>query len=223
MSADAAQDIGFATHAPRARGAELEGFKLHRVGVEIEAWVDEAAWHAFGELLQRINQAWEWVVADWLAFGDHRYGDGVYDTAARLFGKSPRTWEDYAYIARNVRASERSEILPVLAHKPVARFSNDPQLQATLLEIAAEHGLSKRVFESVIELYLQGESYAHLLPAELTPLGRARLRAEKERERVRKRALSDADGAGWVEHAREQAERWQRLAEELGAAPGTRT
>src|SRR5690606_20436105 len=61
-----------------------------------------------------------WVVADWLAFGDHKYGDGVYATASRLFGKSARTWEDYAYIARNVRFSERSEVLPVLVHKPVA-------------------------------------------------------------------------------------------------------
>ena len=121
----------------RARGKPLiEGFKVHRVGLEIEDWVDERTWYEFGKLLQQMDYAWEWMVADWLAFGDHKYGDKVYAAASRIFGKAARTWEDYAYIARNVKISERSEILPVLTHKPVARFANDTKLQRTLLGLA---------------------------------------------------------------------------------------
>src|SRR5690606_21092370 len=108
------------TRSRRPRSAPLiEGFKLHAVGLEIEHWVDQRTWYEFGKWLHQIDYAWEWMVADWLAFGDHKYGDQVYRLASRLFGKSERTWEDYAYIARNVRFSERSEILPTLLHKPV--------------------------------------------------------------------------------------------------------
>src|SRR5690606_38221668 len=145
----------------------IEGFKWHRVGLEIDEWVDQRTWYEFGKLLQQVDYAWEWMVADWLAFGDHRYGDQVYASAARLFGKAARTWEDYAYVARNVRISERSEILPVMTHKAVARFADDPELQRSLLAIAEQHGLSKAVFESVIELAVAGKSYQHLLPSHL--------------------------------------------------------
>jgi|GEM_PF-2792053 hypothetical protein len=195
----------------------LKGFRLHAVGVEIEDWVDQRTWYEFGQLLQQVDHAWEWMVADWLAFGDHKYGDQVYATASRLFGKSARTWEDYAYIARNVRTSERSEILPLLLHKPVARFSDDPELQRRLLGIAEQFGLSKVIFEAVIELHLEGKAFDHLLPSQLTPIARARMRADKDRERIRKRALADG-GAEWLEYAREQAEGWARLVKELSSA-----
>lgn len=153
------------------------------------------------------------VVADWLAFGNH-YGDHVYATASHLFGKSARMWEDYAYIARNAGFSERSENLPVLLHKPVARFRGDPELQRRLLGIAEQYGLSKAIFEAVIELDLAGKPYTHLLPSQLTPIARARMRADKERERIRKRARTE-DGLVWLEYAREQAEGWALLVNEL--------
>ncbi|SRR5690606_9155362 len=205
---------GSAQGRPARNRPILRGFTLHAVGVEIEDWVDQRTWYEFGKLLQQMDYAWEWVVADWLAFGDHKYGDGVYATASRLFGKSARTWEDYAYIARNVRFSERSEVLPVLVHKPVARFGDDPDLQRRLLGIAEQYGLSKAIFEAVIDLYLAGKPYDHLLPSQLTPVARARLRAEKDRERVRKRALTTG-GTEWFEYAQEQADGWARLVQEL--------
>jgi hypothetical protein len=225
MTVDRGGNVQAITRAGRSvrsqRKPLIEGFKLHRVGVEIADWVDQRTWYEFGKLLQQADYAWEWMVADWLAFGDHKYGDQIYQSAARLLGKSPRTWEDYSYIARNVRISERSEILPVLSHRPVAPFGEDPALQRKLLTIAEQHGLSKIVFQAVIELYLQGKSYKHLLPAEITAIGRARLQADKERERVRKRALA-AGGSEWRQYAREQAEGWSRLAEELGKWDGVR-
>ena len=197
-----------------ARRELLDGFELHPVGVVIREGVDQRTWYEFGKLLQRVDYAWNWIVADWLAFGDHKYGDQVYRSAARLFGKSPRSWEDYAYIARNVRFSERSEILPMLTHKPIARFHDDRELQRKLLGIAEEHSLSKSVFEKVIRLYLDGKSYYHLLPANVTPLVRAQWRADKERQRVKKRVLA-GDRDDWLKYAREQAEGWQQLVAEL--------
>jgi hypothetical protein len=198
----------------RRRKTLIDGFHLHRVGVDIEADVDRRSWYEFGKLLQQIDYARDWVIADWLAYGEHRYGDKIYESATRLLGKSPRTWEDYAYIARNVRISERSETLPALVHKPVARFSDDVSLQSALLAIAERHSLSKAVFESVIELYVDGKPYEHLLPERITPLERARLRADKERERVLKRARRKT-GAAWVNYVREQVKAWRRVLKEL--------
>jgi hypothetical protein len=199
----------------KQRGKPLiEGFKVHRVGLEIEDWVDERTWYEFGKLLQQMDYAWEWMVADWLAFGDHKYGDKVYAAASRIFGKAARTWEDYAYIARNVKISERSEILPVLTHKPVARFGNDIKLQRTLLGLAEQYGLSKATFEAVIDAYLKDKPYNNLLPAQLTPVRRARMRAEKERDSVRRKALKEETGE-WRDFARAQAAGWQELVREL--------
>ena len=205
---------GGAKRVPRTL---IDGFRVHRVGVEIESSVDQRTWYEFGELLHQVEYALEWIIADWLAFGEHKYGDKIYQSAASLLGKSPRTWEDYAYIARNVRISERSEILPAFVHKSVARFSDDVALQRTLLGIAEQHGLSKAVFEAVIESYLEGKPYDHLLSAQITPLERARLRAGKERERVIKRAQRQG-GEGWVEYVREQIDGWRRVLEELEAS-----
>jgi hypothetical protein len=199
----------------RARRAPLlEGFRVHRVGVHIDAGVDQRTWYEFGKLLQQADYARDWIIADWLAYGEHRYGDKIYQQAARLFGKSPKTWEDYAYIARNVKVSERSEILSTLVHKPVARFSGEPDVQRKLIGLAEHHGLSKAVFEAVIELYLEGKRYSHLLTKQVPPVERARLRADKERQRVLKRAL-EAGGGDWLEYAREQAKAWQRVLREL--------
>ena len=198
----------------RLRKPLIAGFSLHRVGVEIDTQISQRTWYDFGKLLQQVDYARGWVIADWLAFGEHKYGDKIYQSAARLLGKSPRTWEDYAYIARNVRVTERSEILPLLVHKPVARFSNNVSLQRKLVSIAEEHSLSKQLFETIIELYLAKKPYEHLLPKKASPVARARLRAEKERERVLKRAKRD-DGAAWIDYAREQVEAWQRVIEKL--------
>lgn len=199
----------------RARKPLIEGFRIHRVGVAIDGHIDQRTWYEFGKLLQQVDYARDWVIADWLAFGEHEYGDKIYATAARLLGKSARTWEDYAYIARNVGISERSEILPALLHRPVARFSDDPERQRKLIAIAEQYGLSKLDFEAVIELYLRGEPYGHLLThGGVAPVERARLRADRERRRVLKRARKHG-GEAWLDYAREQAEGWQRVLREL--------
>jgi hypothetical protein len=204
----------------RSRGKPLiEGFELLRTGLRIDEGVDQRTWYEFGKLLHQADYGWEWLVADWLAFGNHKYGDGVYKLAARLLGKAPRTWEDYAYIARNVKISERSEILPVLTHKAVAPFGKDPELQRKLIAIGEQYGLGKSVFEEVIELYLARKSYKHLLPANMSPLTRASLQAEKERERVRKRAL-ETDGGQWLDFARAQADAWSLLVSQLSRKDG---
>src|SRR5690606_11497712 len=114
------------------------------------------------------------------------------------------------------KISERSEILPVLTHKPVARFANDTKLQRTLLGLAEQYGLSKATFEAVIDAYLKDKPYKNLLPAQLTPVARARMRAEKERESVRRKALKEETGE-WLEFARAQAQGWQQLVGELEA------
>ena len=200
----------------RARKPLIEGFRVHAVGVEIDAGVDQRTWYEFGKLLQQADYAREWIMADWLAFGEHQYGDKIYQQAARLFGKSPRTWEDYAYIARTVKTSERSEILSLLVHKPVARFSAEPDVQRKLIAIAENYGLSKATFEVVIECYLEGKGYTHLLPGEVTPVERARIKGQKERDRVLKRARKEGSEA-WLDYVKEQAEGWQDLLRQLKA------
>lgn len=209
--------VGFSGDGP-VRRPLIAGFHVHRVGVEIKAGIDQRSWYEFGKLLQQVDYAHDWILADWLAYGGHEYGDKIYQLASGLLGKSPRTWEDYAYIARNVQASERSEILSILVHKPVARLGDRPELQRKLIGIAEQHGLSKSVFEAVIAHFLEGKSYRHLLPRQITPLERARIRAHKERARVLREARKK-DGRAWLPYVREQIEGWQQLLQTLEHEP----
>ena len=88
----------------RARKPLIEGFRVHRVGVEIEAGVNQRTWYEFGKLLQQTEYAREWIIADWLAFGEHRYGDKIYQSAARLFGPPDRTSASTPWSARSFAA-----------------------------------------------------------------------------------------------------------------------
>ncbi|MDD9907526.1 MAG: hypothetical protein OXT06_28450, partial [Rhodospirillaceae bacterium] len=96
-------------------------------------------------------------------------------------------------------------------------FSDKPALQRKLIVLAEEHGLSKRIFELVIELHLAKKPYAHLLNESISPVERARLKAQKERQRVLKNGRRD-DGDVWIQYAREQESAWRDLTKELEAA-----
>lgn len=192
----------------------VRGFHIADKGLYIADWVDEETWKQFGILMGVVRVSWEWVIADWLAFGNHKYGDKAYQTAAELFGKSPRTWEDYAYIARNVQFSERSENLPPLVHKPVATFNDEPELQRELIQLAETHKLSKELFEAIIPLYLEDRPYSHLLPNKITPIERANLKEDKHRASILKRAKGKAKKQ-WLSYARKQAEEWAKVAGEI--------
>jgi hypothetical protein len=192
----------------------VNGFHIEGAGLSIAEWVDKETWEQFGFFLKHVRVVWDWFVADWLAFGNHRYGDKVYDYAAELFGKAPRTWEDYAYIARNVRFSERSENLPPLLHKPVAAYNDNPDLQRELIQLAETHKLSKELFEVIIPLYLDGKSYSHLLPSQITPIERANIKEDKHRLSILKRAKGKTKKQ-WLAYAQKQAEEWAKVADAI--------
>lgn len=187
----------------------IAGFTFGDNYLEVEDWVDETTWVAFGQMLQKVPTKWRWYVADWLAFGNHNYGDEAYKQAADILGGSQKTWEDYAYIGRNVQFSERSEILPFIHHKHIAPY--DTNLQRNLIAIAEQHKLSEELFKAIIPLYIAGDNYTHLLPGTITPIARARLKSDKQRNSI----LNKAKGkrrAEWLTFAQQEAAKWAELA-----------
>jgi hypothetical protein len=99
-------------------------------------------------------------------------------------------------------------------HRPVARFRDKPALQRDLLALAEEHNLSKATFEIVIELRMAKKPYKHLLVQSIPPVERARIKAQKDRERILKRA-ERGGSESWIDYAREQVEAWRELLETL--------
>jgi hypothetical protein len=59
-------------------------------------------------------------IADWWVYGDHRYGDRKVLAATGLFGLAFETLMDYGTVARNVKTSNRFEVLSFTDHIQVA-------------------------------------------------------------------------------------------------------
>lgn len=191
---------------------EFDNFKMHSMGVEILGEVPETVWENFGHMLNKMQNSIMWIIADWLAYGNKSYGDKVYERASEILGKSPATWEDYAYIARHVKFLERSKNLSLKHHKFVATY--EPDVQSELLALAEEHSLSTRSFETIIPIYLDGRDWRLLLPEKLGAIGKAKIKFENERMKIREK-VGKKNGDEWIAFAKEQAKEWQRLVDEL--------
>lgn len=215
MFGDRKDDVKALGFSRDGNGAVLwGGFKLSHKGLSIDEQVDENDWLQFGEALAKIQISWDWMVADWLAYGNYNYGDKVYEKASALFGKSDRTWEDYTYVARNVQFSERSENLPFMHHKVVAPYADTPNIQKELLNLAETHRLSYRHFSVIIPVYLAGDDWSHLLPTKSTALDKQVRIAEEQRQKIMKK-IRGKQSKIWIEFARQEAARWQSLIQEI--------
>lgn len=104
-------------------------------GLTFEEWVD------VGRRLSIGQQAINWHIGDWWAFGDHRYGVRAEAAAKGLFGKDFGTLANLATVARKFETSRRRE-LPFTHHVEVAALP--PEAADELLARAERDKLSSR-------------------------------------------------------------------------------
>ena len=98
-------------------------------------------WLSVGAFIRLLHTASDWYIGDWLAYGEHTYGE-KYAQAVDATGLSVSSLQGRAYVSTNVAASERVEGLSVGHHAVVA--SEPPTVQAELLTAAKAEGLSVR-------------------------------------------------------------------------------
>jgi hypothetical protein len=93
-------------------------------------------WRAIGQALAHAAGHLQWWIADWWAFGQHRYGER-YQTAEEHLPFSAHTCETYASVARAfAETSRRLEVLTFTHHQLVA--GRDPAQADELLAWCAE-------------------------------------------------------------------------------------
>jgi hypothetical protein len=115
-------------------------FTITRTGLDIKGELTFDEWQALGNELAPVAKSIGFIVGDWINYGAGRYGE-KYTEALRLTGLSLPTLQEYAYVARRVETSVRTEVLDYTHHKLVAKCK-DPQEQRKWLETAEKENLS---------------------------------------------------------------------------------
>jgi hypothetical protein len=125
----------------------VHGFQLTSTGLIAPESASSDAWIDLGRLLARLEGSLQWLIGDWIVYGEAiRWGD--IPALAKELGFSDQTLRDYAYVARNVQLSIRIDKLSFGHHQVVAPLS--PQEQWDALQYAAEHNLSIAAFRKVL-------------------------------------------------------------------------
>lgn len=131
MEAETSTDVGL---------FRLPGFYFSDTGLVIEEWVSFDNWLNAGREICRASRAVNWWIGDWLAFGEHKFGE-KYSQAETVTGIDEKTLQNYNFVSRNVENSRRREFLSWSHHREVAALP--PAEQGRFLAIAEEEELSK--------------------------------------------------------------------------------
>ena len=115
-------------------------YTLSRAGLIITEDLTFEEWQALGNQITPVAKSIGFIVGDWINYGDGRYGE-KYTEALRLTGLSLATLQEYAYVARRVETSVRTEVLDFSHHKVIAKIK-DSESQKKWLETAATENLS---------------------------------------------------------------------------------
>ncbi len=103
------------------------------------------AWLRRGEDIARSLSRHQWEIGDWLIEGSKKWERKAYDAAERIFPEYRReTLRNFAYVARAIETSRRSDVLSWSHHEAVAALKPDQQQE--LLNYATQKHLSFAAF-----------------------------------------------------------------------------
>jgi N6-adenosine-specific RNA methylase IME4 len=97
-------------------------------------------WKNYGKKLHFIEGAIQWLIGDWLNFGERKYGE-TYSQALEA-GASVQTWMNCKYVAGRFETYRRREVLSFSHHSEVAAL--DQETADCILCQAEEKDLSSR-------------------------------------------------------------------------------
>lgn len=112
---------------------EFGAFRMSPLGLEIGNQVTQDDWMHVGALLHRMQGAIQWLVGDWMAYGEREYKVS-YEQASEQFGYRKKTLYNYASVCKAVHFSLRREKLSFTHHTLVVDKS--PEEQSLWLERA---------------------------------------------------------------------------------------
>jgi hypothetical protein len=114
------------------------------LGLELPENTSFDRWVEIGRRLCVGQQAVQWKIGDWWAFGDHRYGQRAKAAAEGIFGREFGTLMNAASVARSFSTSCRREALSWSHHVEVAPLAKtNPKAAEQLLDRAESEHWSK--------------------------------------------------------------------------------
>lgn len=182
-------------------------FRLTSTGLDVTGENSQEDWQTVGDIIFRVNRSVQWLIGDWLAYGEQFQWGRTYEEFAAEYGYTIETLRQYVYVARNVDLSIRIDKLSFAHHQLIAALPADQQ--AALLVAAAESGWSvARLRAEISDAQLQ---------AKLPRYMRLQQSTDKAYAQVAKAART-AKGAARQEYRQlvmQQIVQWQSLLADL--------
>lgn len=117
-------------------------FTLSPVGVELPENTTQEEYAALGHVLLQLQSSTQWLIGDWLAFGEDREWGKTYADVAQHFGYEIETLYTYASVCRAVQTSMRVEVLSFAHHRAVVSLPLEQQRE--WLQKAIDHKWSSK-------------------------------------------------------------------------------
>jgi len=91
-----------------------------KVGLDIGEWAE------VGRRLGSVGRNIQWLIGDWIAYGNERFGER-YSRAANITGYDTQTLMNMVYVATHFPASRRRENLSWSHHEALAALDHEEQ------------------------------------------------------------------------------------------------
>lgn len=104
-------------------------------------------WVEIGERFNRVGKSLQWLIGDWLNFGENTYPD-MYSQAIELTGYSKQSLQNMKWVASRIHPSHRRESVHWSLHAEVAALP--PSEQTYWLECADVERWTKRQMRDAI-------------------------------------------------------------------------
>jgi N6-adenosine-specific RNA methylase IME4 len=130
-------------------GVTLAGaFSLTRTGLVVTGEPTYEEWQRCGEFLNRVGASVQWLIGDWLNYGERRWGE-TYTQAVEMTGLDISTLQKVKWVSSVIESCRRRQELSFAHHHEAA--SLPPAEADALLTRAEADGLSTREVRALVK------------------------------------------------------------------------
>lgn len=118
------------------------------VHLDVPDGIPFETWQELGVRLQRFERSSPWWIGDWMAYGEHKWGE-KFAQAIELSGLDASTLSNRQFTSERIPPASRLPVLSWTHHKIAADLPEIPQ-RSSALQRCAEEGWSTRKFATYV-------------------------------------------------------------------------
>src|SRR3990167_7273484 len=159
---------------------KLSPFTLGPLGITSRsAKVPLPLWADLGAKLKIVRSGYQWVVGDWITYGEWAYGEASSQHLEDL-GLAPETASNYANVAQAFAYPRRRGKLPFAHHAVVYKLPTSQQDE--FLDLAVRDGLSEKDVRKLVRAARAKHAPSHPTPEKDVVQARVTILAEHRQE-----------------------------------------